>query len=201
MTPTPPEDDDGALYLFYATDFLDHPRVGTGTVVDRLLDPFTPKGEARPVTAAATTGKFTTHTGPRKAGCAGTPSKGHSSSTTAGNITRCSAAATGQIPSYGVSYATSDRLDRTDEWDQAADGVQVLPVLRTIPGKVSGPGHNSVVRGPDNRQLYCVYHRWAEDGSVRQMAIDPLRWAGERLIMLGQSWATAIPDLAGHYWF
>jgi beta-xylosidase len=34
------EDDDGTRYLFYATDFLTHSHIGTGTVVDRMLDPF-----------------------------------------------------------------------------------------------------------------------------------------------------------------
>src|SRR5205085_8285521 len=32
-------DDDGARYMFYATDFLDRAQIGTGTVVDRLRDP------------------------------------------------------------------------------------------------------------------------------------------------------------------
>jgi hypothetical protein len=52
---------------------------------------------------------------------------------------------------------------------------------------VIGPGHNSVVRGPDNRQLFCVYHRWAEDSSDRVLAIDRQDWAGERMIVLGPS--------------
>ena len=64
---------------------------------------------------------------------------------------------------------------------------QVLPILRTLPGVVIGPGHNSVVRGPDNQQLFCVYHRWAVDSSARVMAIDPLDWAGERMLILGPS--------------
>ncbi|HVG21376.1 MAG TPA: hypothetical protein VNI02_20210, partial [Blastocatellia bacterium] len=64
---------------------------------------------------------------------------------------------------------------------------RVLPILRTIPGKVIGPGHNSVARGPDNRQLFCVYHRWAEDSSDRVLAIDRQDWAGERMIILGPS--------------
>ncbi|MBK8129198.1 MAG: hypothetical protein IPK53_09865 [bacterium] len=60
------------------------------------------------------------------------------------------------------------------------------PILRTIPEQVFGPGHNSVVRGPDNRQLYCVYHRWG-NGNGRLLAIDPLDFAGERMLILGPS--------------
>src|SRR5690606_15623486 len=92
-----------------------------------------------------------------------------------------------QNPSYGVGYATSDTLDRPDEWHQPCDGEQHLPVLRTIPGLVIGPGHNSVIRGRDNRQLFCVYHRWDPAGQGRLLAVDPLDWAGERLLVLGPS--------------
>jgi hypothetical protein len=91
-----------------------------------------------------------------------------------------------QNPSYGVTYATTRDIDTPGEWDQICDGQRVLPILRTIPDQVIGPGHNSVVRGPDNRQLYCVYHRWGSNG--RQLAIDPLEWAGERLFVLGPSY-------------
>src|ERR1044072_2966753 len=46
------EDADGARYLFYATDFLTHTHIGTGTVVDRMLDMFTLARDPRPVTRA-----------------------------------------------------------------------------------------------------------------------------------------------------
>jgi hypothetical protein len=94
-----------------------------------------------------------------------------------------------QNVTYGVSYALADRLDAPGEWAQAADGEQVLPILRTIPGQVVGPGHNSAARGPDNMQLFCIYHRWAPDSSARVMAIDRLDWAGERMLVLGPSTA------------
>jgi hypothetical protein len=68
-----------------------------------------------------------------------------------------------------------------------ADGELVKPVLRTIPGAVIGPGHNSVARGPDNRQLFCVYHYWSSEVADRVMAIDRLDWAGERMFVAGPS--------------
>jgi GH43 family beta-xylosidase len=182
------KDDDGALYLFYATDFLEHPRVGTGTVIDRLLDPFTPEGKPRPVTRARYDWQIYDPNRAEKGGVRWHTIEGSFALKHHHKYYQMFSGGNWTNPSYGVSYATTVRLDRPDEWDQAADGENVLPVLRTIPGQVIGPGHNSVVRGPDNRQLYCVYHRWAEDGSVRQMAIDPLDWAGERLIVLGPSY-------------
>jgi hypothetical protein len=106
-----------------------------------------------------------------------------------------------QNPSYGVGYATSPTLDRPDEWPQACDGERTPPVLRTIPGVVIGPGHNSVVRGPDNRQLFCVYHCWQPTLAGRVPAIDRLDWAGERLLVLGPSHTPQLaplpPSLAG----
>lgn len=181
------QDDDGSIYLFYATDFLNYSRVGTGTVMDRLVDPFTLEGEPCPVTRARYDWQIYDSKRAEKGGVRWHTIEGsfvlkhkdlYYQMFSGGNWTN---------PSYGVGYAINDSLARHDEWTQASDGVKVLPVLRTIPGKVIGPGHNSVVRGPDNRQLYCVYHRWAEDGSARQMAIDPLDWAGERLLVLGPS--------------
>src|SRR5262249_21211912 len=82
------------------------------------------------------------------------------------------------------SYAVSPSVEEPGEWEQAADGEQVFPILHSS-GEVVGPGHNSVVRGPDNRQLYCVYHRWSEDVSARVMAIDPLHWAVGGVLILG----------------
>jgi hypothetical protein len=89
--------------------------------------------------------------------------------------------------SYGVSYALCDDINMQEEWQQVADGMKVRPILQTVPGTVIGPGHNSVVRGPDNRQLFCVYHRWDVGSSARVMAIDPLDWAGDRMLILGPS--------------
>jgi hypothetical protein len=51
-------DEEGTRWLFYATDFLTHTHIGTGTVRDRMLDPFTLAGDPRPVTRAATIGSL-----------------------------------------------------------------------------------------------------------------------------------------------
>ncbi len=182
------KDDDGSLYLFYATDFLEYSRIGTGTVMDRLLDPFTPEGKPRPVTRARYDWQVYDPNRAEKGGARWHTIEGSFVLKHRRKYYQMFSGGNWQNLSYGVSYAVTDKLDRPDEWDQVADGEKVFPVLRTIPGHVIGPGHNSVVRGPDNRQLYCVYHRWDEKGHVRQMAIDPLDWAGERLIVLGPSY-------------
>ncbi len=82
-----------------------------------------------------------------------------------------------------MSFAVSKNLAGEDEWRQLCDGESVPPVLRTIPETVIGPGHNSIIRGPNNRELYCVYHRWTELG--RSMAIDRMDFAGDRIFVTG----------------
>ncbi|HEV2125086.1 MAG TPA: family 43 glycosylhydrolase, partial [Chloroflexota bacterium] len=51
-------------------------------------------------------------------------------------------------------------------------------LLHSIPGKVIGPGHNSVVRGP-NGEDYFVYHAWDPEKTGRRMCIDRLEWTPE----------------------
>jgi hypothetical protein len=82
-----------------------------------------------------------------------------------------------QTPRYGVDYAVADRVTGpyTGEGREAR-------VLRGVPGRVRGPGHHSIVEGPDGRD-YFAYHAWNADLTVRQMCIDPLVWtpAGPRV--------------------
>ena len=49
-------------------------------------------------------------------------------------------------------------------------------VLKGLPGQVIGPGHNSVVLGPDDQTLYVVYHAWDAGKTARRLCIDPLIW-------------------------
>ncbi len=180
-------DEDGARYLFYATDFLEHSHVGTGTVCDRMRDPFTLAGRPTPVTRPRYDWQVFDPARIAKGGVRWHTIEGSFVLKRKGRYYQMFSGGNWQNLSYGVSYAATEQIGRDDEWEQAADGQAVLPILRTIPGQVIGPGHNSAVRGPDNRELYCVYHRWAPDGSARLMAIDPLDWAGERMFVIGPS--------------
>lgn len=189
-------DDDGTRYLFYATDFLTYSHIGTGTVVDRLIDPFTLAGEARPVTRARFDWQVYDPARREKGGVRWHTVEGPAVLKHKNLYYQMFSGGNWKNMSYGVSYAITDDLATVDEWRQVADGERVLPILRTLPGKVIGPGHNSVVRGPDNRQLYCIYHRWADDGSARLLAIDPLDWAGERMLIIGPSFTPQPAPLA-----
>jgi GH43 family beta-xylosidase len=178
---------DGSRWLFYATDFLTHSHIGTGTVADRLLDPETLAGAPRPITRALYDWQVYHPNRPEKGGVRWHTVEGPFVLFRKGLYYQMYSGGNWQNPTYGVSYAVSATLEAPGEWAQAADGERVLPVLRTLPGQVIGPGHNSVVRGPDRRQLWCVYHRWDTERGERVMAIDPLDWAGDRLLVLGPS--------------
>ncbi|MDB5034710.1 MAG: hypothetical protein JWQ98_1951 [Chlorobi bacterium] len=194
-------DEDGARYLFYATDFLQHTHIGTGTVMDRMLDPFTLAGDPRPVTRARYDWQIYDPNRTDRGGVRWHTVEGPTVLKRKGIYFEMFSGGNWQNPSYGVSYATATEIAHSGEWEQAGDGERLLPILRTIPGKVIGPGHNSAVRGPDNRQLYCIYHRWAEDGSDRVLCIDRMDWAGDRMLVLGPSTepqpAPAAPSIRG----
>ncbi len=74
---------------------------------------------------------------------------------------------------YGVGYGVADNVlgPYHDEWGHTGPSV-----LRGIEGKVLGPGHNSVVLGPDDRTEFVVYHAWDVEKTARRMCIDPLLW-------------------------
>jgi GH43 family beta-xylosidase len=183
-------DRDGSRYLFYATDFLEHTHVGTGTVVDRMADDFTLEGRPRPVTRARYDWQVYDPARREKGGVRWHTVEGPFVLERKGRYYEMFSGGNWQNVSYGVSYAVSDRVLGEGEWEQHADGAKVLPILRTIPGEVVGPGHNSVVTGPDNQQLFCVYHRWAEQGRV--LSIDRLEFVGDSISMIGPT-TTAQP--------
>jgi GH43 family beta-xylosidase len=176
-------DDDGQRYMFYATDFLEHTHVGTGTVVDRMLDWDKLEGAPRPVTRAKYDWQVYDPERKEKGGVRWHTVEGPFVIKRKGRYFEMFSGGNWQNTSYGVSFATSDEIVTDREWQQFSDGEKTLPIIRTTPDVIVGPGHNSVVRGPNGRELYCVYHRWTDAGRV--MAIDRMDFAGERIFVNG----------------
>ena len=141
-------DTDGSRYMFYATDFLDHTHIGTGTVVDRMVDWFTLEGKPRPVTRARYDWQVYDPARKEKGGVRWHTVEGPFVLKRKGIYYEMFSGGNWQNISYGVSFAVTDDMDRDEEWEQFSDGEKILPILRTVPGKVIGPGHNSVIRGP-----------------------------------------------------
>jgi GH43 family beta-xylosidase len=193
IDPHPYRDQDGTWYLFYATDFLEHTHIGTGTVCDVLLDFTQLKGERRTVVRALYDWQVFDPKRKEKGGVRWHTVEGPFVQRRKGIYYIMFSGGNWRTQSYGVAYAISETLRKQGEWEQIVDGERVLPILRTIPGEIVGPGHNSVVRGPDNLQKFCIYHRWSQDLADRVLSIDRLDWAGERLIVVG---ATSTPQPA-----
>lgn len=75
---------------------------------------------------------------------------------------------------YGVGCAVAE----------SALGPYVEPeagavVLHGVGDNVIGPGHNSVVVGPDNVTQYIVYHAWDKAHTARRMCVDKLVWTAD----------------------
>ena len=186
------EDTNGEHYLFYATDFLAHSHIGTGTVVDKLIDFFTLAGAPRPVTRARYDWQIYDPNRAEKGGVRWHTVEGPTVLKRKNVYYEMFSGGNWQNTTYGVSFAVTGDLNQTEEWSQFSDGEKVFPILRTIPDLIVGPGHNSVVRGLNNRELFCVYHRWTENGRV--LAIDRMDFTGgNRMFIKG---ATHTPQLA-----
>jgi GH43 family beta-xylosidase len=74
-------------------------------------------------------------------------------------------------PDYGVSYAVAD--SPLGPWTEP--DVVGPALLRSLPGRLEGPGHCSVTVGPDGHD-YVVYHAWDPAHTARRMCIDRLDW-------------------------
>lgn len=81
-----------------------------------------------------------------------------------------------QTPGYGVGCAVSESLTGPyhDPWSRNS-----ASVLSTIPDKLIGPGHNSIILGPDGQTWFLVYHSWNNERTARQMCMDPILWTAD----------------------
>jgi beta-xylosidase len=177
---SPFQDDDGEWYLFYARDFLDSGggvRAGTGVVVDRLIGMTRLAGEERVVARASHDwqrfvsnrimygGVYDWHTieGPcvRKRN---------------GRYYCLFSAGRWENETYGVDFAQAESVMGPYKCDSNDDGARVL---RTLPGKVLGPGHNSLATGPNGTTDYIVYHAWDPKMTARRMFLDAIEWTPE----------------------
>ncbi len=176
----PFKDTDGRWYMFYARNFPDteggaHP--GTALVVDRLVDMTKLAGECRTVVRARH--PWTLYEANRRMNVYNQTFDWH---TIEGAFVRkhrgryyCFYSGSNyQTANYGVDYVVADSV----MGPYRGQGAEAR-ILKGIPGKVRGPGHHSIVVGPDGKTDYFVYHAWDASMKVRQMCIDKLTWAAQ----------------------
>jgi arabinan endo-1,5-alpha-L-arabinosidase len=172
---------DGKWYLFFAKDYFDD-RVGTGTAVVPLADDMmTPLSEPRVVVRASSDWQIfqrNRHWYDRDWEAWHTV-EGPFVLEHEGRYYCLYSGGCWETCDYGVSYAVANHPlgPWVDEWSSSGP-----VVLKGIPEKVLGPGHNSVIRGPDGHTDFVAYHAWDAGRTARRLCIDPLEFtpAGPR---------------------
>ena len=192
-------DDDGQQYLFYATDFYDsdpaaRPPVYRGTTLAlRHLKSMT-EADGPQVTLGRAHWAWQMYQKQREMGGVVADwytMEGPTVVKRAGRYYCFYSGGNYQNDTYGLDDLWADRV--TGPWHGAPGDDRGPQVMRTVPGRVTGPGHNSIVTTPDGRDL-IVYHAWdGPDYKVRQMWVDPLEWtaAGPRVARFAERIAAA----------
>lgn len=172
IDPHPFRDDDGEWYLYYAHDLLDGDRAGTSLAVDRLVGMDRLAGQPVSVLRASADWQLFR----RSREMYGAVYDWHTLEgpfvvKRYGRYWCLYSGGAWTEATYGVSYAVADG-PLGPFLDPATSGPALL---RTRPGELEGPGHNSVIRGPDGED-YLVYHAWDAGHTARRMCIDRLEW-------------------------
>lgn len=175
----PFRDQDGTWYLYYARDLLEGDRVGTSLVVDRLIDMVRLAGEpVRVLTASADWQLFQRGRSMYGGIYDWYTLEGPFVVKRRGRYWCLYSGGAWTSTGYGVSFAFADSaLGPFTEPE-----VRAPALLRSRPGGPLGPGHCSVVVGPDGED-HLVYHAWDPEHTARRMCVDRLLWtdAGPRV--------------------
>lgn len=163
-------------YLYFATDFTEDDPTGTGLAVVPLADDLiTPLDTPRPIVRATCTWQIYERNRDYKGklweawNCVEGPF-------VLFHDERYYCLYSGgawHTENYGLGFAVADDPVGPFQDEMAHHGPTVL---KGLPGRVIGPGHNSVILGPDGKTEFVVYHAWDPDRTARRMCIDPLTW-------------------------
>lgn len=169
---------DGQWYLFFAKDFHDG-RVGTGLAVAPLCDDMmTLRAAAQPAIRASADWQIYARDRVMEGRTweAWHTVEGPFVLFHEGLYYCLYSGGAWETPDYGVGYGIARHPlgPWRDEWHSEGPSV-----LRRVPDKVLGPGHNSVVIGPDGHTHFVVYHAWDVQKTARRMCIDPLIWTAD----------------------
>jgi GH43 family beta-xylosidase len=169
----------GKWFLYFAQDFMDDSPHGTGLAVIRLSDDLlSAAGEPKVVLRASCDWQVYERNRNYKGKvweawhCVEGPFVVHH----ADKYWCLYSGGAWHTENYGVGFAVADSPLGPWKDDRAVHGPTVL---RGVKEKVIGPGHNSVVMGPDGKTMYIVYHAWDAGHSARRMCVDPLIWSEE----------------------
>jgi len=177
IDPFPFRDSDGQWYMFYACNFTNTTGgvfPGTALMVDRLVDMAKLAGDCQVVVRAKY--PWTLYEANRRMDVYNDTFQWHTIEGPCvlkhdGKYYCFYSGANYQTRRYGVDYVVADKPmgPYTGQGDHAR-------VLASIGNNVRGPGHHSIVTGPDGRTQYMVYHAWDPGMKRRWMCVDKLVW-------------------------
>jgi GH43 family beta-xylosidase len=173
--------DGGAEYLFYS--FLYEPRLpGAGIIADRLTSWNTVEGKSSNITRGSES--WEDKDGDPNNGSLRYTNEAPTVTKHYGRYYMMYSGGSWDLPTYSLAYATSDV---PPEGGLASNGWHkfVLPILRSTP-LVDAPGHNALVKAPNNVDDVCVYHARGVpflDPWNRLPFVDRLYWNHDRMYM------------------
>ncbi len=173
----PFRDFDGEWYLFYARDFLTagpDGRAGTGVVVDRLETMTKLAGDERTVYRAHHDWQRFMKDRPMYGAIYDWHTIEGAFIWKFGAKYYCFYSG-GRWDSarYGVDYVVGARTEGPYADSSTEDGPRIL---RTVDETVIGPGHSSIILGPDGNTTYICYHAWNAERTIRQPYLTKLNW-------------------------
>lgn len=189
IDPHPFLDEDGTWSMFYARDFLDTPsgtRAGTALVARKMLSMTRLDREERTILRARSDWqRFQANRNMYGQVWDWHTLEGPCVHRHEGRYYCFYSGGRWENESYGVDYAVADHVlgPYSDAGNEAGPRV-----LKTIPGKLIGPGHNTIVAGPDGDAEYLVYHAWDPGFKARHMFIDKLCWTPDGPRCEGPTW-------------
>jgi GH43 family beta-xylosidase len=188
IDPNPFRDADGRWYLFYARDYLDTAggsRAGTALAV-RPMDGMTKLGGEERTVLRARHDWTLFKAGREMYGRVWDwhTLEGPCVVRRGGRYYCLYSGSNWETLNYGVDWCVAD--GPLGPWGgESREGPRLL---RSVPGKVRGPGHNSVVTGPDGNTDCVVYHAWDEWMTARRLCIDRLEWTPQGPRCDGPTW-------------
>lgn len=170
---------DGQWYLFYSRDFLDTNngyRAGTGIVVDRLINNMTQLAGNETVVLRAKhdwqlyqsnrTMYNSTYDWYTLEGAATWQQE-------SGVYICFYSGGNWQTTSYGVDYGIAYSSPMGPYTEDSTNQARVTHSIKDI---IIGPGHNSIILGPDKKTTHLVYHAWNEAKTIRSPYLSELQW-------------------------
>ncbi|GCE28197.1 hypothetical protein KDA_36810 [Dictyobacter alpinus] len=181
------KDDDGQWYLYMTIEYLDAESglVGSGNAVARLLDPFTVQGPITRVTRPTQAWQIFEQRRASKGGVDWYTVEGPAVLRQRRNYYQMYSGGCYYRDNYAMSYASAERpmgpggLQDTSWHDWS--GRQGDPRLVHGDEWMIGPGHNSIVLGPNNVDHYIAYHATQPGMTERQPCLDRLFLHGDEL--------------------